>query len=279
MHFEKLVVAAVCTLLASSALAQDEGHVSGKLDPQTLAALHADYARYKELNGIDDSKAPISYDYILRRAANNISLLGVLDVISGHPEILDHLELVDDQQEAVNGILDQYKELKSNLEKDSNGASESIRNSLEFRYQEDCRKLTQELSEVLVDFQSLAIADSTLGSGGLLYALSKPNLASRYVGLSDRQIERLMERQEELGQEIQEFIQKKRQEASEMFEEELTHEQKQRVVEFFGADAVSQSFEYASSESMMVRSGINMQDQFGPKIEAWRDIEKEIQDN
>ncbi len=30
---------------------------------------------------------------------------------------------------------------------------------------------------------------------------------------------------------------------------------------------------------MMVWSGINMQDQFGPKIEAWRDIEKEIQDN
>ena len=111
--------------------------------------------------------------------------------------------------------------------------------------------------------------------------LTKPTLASKYVDLSDAQKRRLKEKQEELGREIQEFIQQKRKDASAIFEEELNGEQKQRLVEFFGADRVSQSFETASSESLIRQSGLELKPEefFGPKIKEWRKVEKKIRDN
>ena len=276
-----VVVVAACCLMTSGAFAQQDKHTSGKISPQELSRFHAEYARYAKENGIDDSRVPSATNYRLEKPAENVRLLSILEAISNNQAIFDQLELVDDQEQDVKRILEQYQGLNEDLARKAEGASDETRSFYEGQYRQECRKLTSELSEVLVSFQSMELLDSAIGSGGLLEMLTKPTLASKYVDLSDAQKRRLKEKQEELGREIQEFIQQKRKDASAIFEEELNGEQKQRLVEFFGADRVSQSFETASSESLIRQSGLELKPEefFGPKIKEWQKVEKKIRDN
>ena len=65
-----------------------------------------------------------------------------------------------------------------------------------------------------------------------------------------------------------------------IFEEELDKEQKRRVVELFGAEKISASFEQASSTSLIIQAGLNPHEKeaVGPKLKAWRKIEKDQRD-
>ena len=187
------------------------------------------------------------------------------------------LGLLEEQIDEVKSILDEFRSAKEELDAKLVGSDEVARSHFEAQFQGVNRNLCEQLSETLITFQIKELRGSTIGSGGLLALLTKPNMASKYVDLSERQVRQLKEKQEELGKEIQEFIREKRLEASKIFEDELNKEQKRRLVELLGGTVISFSFESASSDSLIRQSGLKLKphEYMGPRIEAWRELEKD----
>ena len=216
----------------------------------------------------------------MEKVANNTRLLGFLNAFHRNPELLGQLELVGEQPDAIARILKEYQALNEKLAAEIAGASPASKKVRESEYRFACRKLTKELSEILVSFQAGVLLNSKIGSGGLLEVLTKPTLASQYIDLSDAQKERLKKKQAELGREVQDFIREKRQESSRIFEQELNRQQRTRLVEFFGADKLSILFEHSDSGTLIRHSGLGLStvDQFGPELKTWRKIEQVARD-
>ena len=277
------IVISVFFFITSSAIAQQGDHVSRQMDPDLLTRLRAEAWSHDIKNKIDNSIPPtihISAEARMEKVANNTHILSFLSALNRKPELLGQLELVGEQPDEIKRILQAYQDLNEKLVKRIAGASPAIKRAYENEYQNDCRELTKELSEILISFQADALLSSKVGSGGLLEVLTKSTLASQYIDLSDEQKERLKKKQAELGREVQDFIREKRQESSRIFEQELNRQQRTRLVEFFGADKLSILFEHSDSGTLIRHSGLGLStvDQFGPELKTWRKIEQVARD-
>ena len=277
------IVISVFFFITSSAIAQQGDHVSRQMDHDLLTRLRAEAWSHDIKNKIDNSIPPtihISAEARMEKVANNTHILSFLSALNRKPELLGQLELVGEQPDEIKRILQAYQDLNEKLVKRIAGASPAIKRAYENEYQNDCRELTKELSEILISFQADALLSSKVGSGGLLEVLTKSTLASQYIDLSDAQKERLKKKQAELGREVQDFIREKRQESSRIFEQELNRQQRTRLVEFFGADKLSILFEHSDSGTLIRHSGLGLStvDQFGPELKTWRKIEQVARD-
>jgi len=277
------IVISVFFFITSSAIAQQGDHVSRQMDSDLLTRLRAEAWSHDLKNKIDNSIPPtihISAEARMEKVANNTHILSFLSALNRKPELLGQLELVGEQPDEIKRILQAYQDLNEKLVKRIAGASPAIKRAYENEYQNDCRELTKELSEILISFQADALLSSKVGSGGLLEVLTKSTLASQYIDLSDAQKERLKKKQAELGREVQDFIREKRQESSRIFEQELNRQQRTRLVEFFGADKLSILFEHSDSGTLIRHSGLGLStvDQFGPELKTWRKIEQVARD-
>ncbi len=277
------IVISVFFFITSSAIAQQGDHVSRQMDPDLLTRLRAEAWSHDIKNKIDNSIPPtihMSAESRMEKVANNTHILSFLSALNRKPELLGQLELVGEQPDEIKRILQAYQDLNEKLVKRIAGVSPAIKRAYENEYQNDCRELTKELSEILVSFQADALLSSKVGSGGLLEVLTKTTLASQYIDLSDGQKERLKKKQAALGREVQDFIREKRQESSRIFEQELNRQQRARLVEFFGADKLSILFEHSDSGTLIRHSGLGLStmDQFGPELKTWRKIEQVARD-
>ncbi len=277
------IVISVFFFITSSAIAQQGDHVSRQMDPDLLTRLRAEAWSHDIKNKIDNSIPPtihMSAESRMEKVANNTHILSFLSALNRKPELLGQLELVGEQPDEIKRILQAYQDLNEKLVKRIAGVSPAIKRAYENEYQNDCRELTKELSEILISFQADALLSSKVGSGGLLEVLTKSTLASQYIDLSDAQKERLKKKQAELGREVQDFIREKRQESSRIFEQELNRQQRARLVEFFGADKLSILFEHSDSGTLIRHSGLGLStvDQFGPELKTWRKIEQVARD-
>ena len=277
------IVISVFFFITSSAIAQQGDHVPRQMDPDLLTRLRAEAWSHDIKNKIDNSIPPtihISAESRMEKVANNTHILSFLSALNRKPELLGQLELVGEQPDEIKRILQAYQDLNEKLVKRITGVSPAIKRAYENEYQNDCRELTKELSEILVSFQADALLSSKVGSSGLLEVLTKTTLASQYIDLSDGQKERLKKKQAALGREVQDFIREKRQESSRIFEQELNRQQRARLVEFFGADKLSILFEHSDSGTLIRHSGLGLStmDQFGPELKTWRKIEQVARD-
>lgn len=266
-------------LYSISAFAQEKEHLNSRMDPEVIAKLRAEHAQYLKDNDIDYSTGPTTYStnaYFLKQARNNTEMLNVLNTIVRKPELLQHLELIGDQENKIHQIVDEYRELLIELKREIAKHPAASHASLRYDFDQEAVKLTQRLADALVAFQTFELMDATLDGKGLLKALTQPTMAAKYVNLSDQQKRRIKEKQTELGKEVIEFIRQKRRESSLIFENELDQGQKERVVEFFGAEKISQLFEGAHSTSLINQAGLNphKDEAVGPQLKAWRKIEK-----
>ncbi len=283
MREKNFFLTVACCLIASAAIAQEHGHVSQKMDPEVIARLRAEPWSNETRLPIENLHQPSLSEIAearMEKVANNTHILSFLSALNRKPELLGQLELVGEQPDEIKRILQAYQDLNEKLVKRITGVSPAIKRAYENEYQNDCRELTKELSEILVSFQADALLSSKVGSGGLLEVLTKSTLASQYIDLSDAQKERLKKKQAELGREVQDFIREKRQESSRIFEQELNRQQRARLVEFFGADKLSILFEHSDSGTLIRHSGLGLStmDQFGPELKTWRKIEQVARD-
>lgn len=277
VSFKVAFVLMFCSTVAASA--QSKSHLKGKMSPELMAQLRAEFESFEKENGIDNSTGPSTYStnaYFLEQAHNNTEMLNVLNTIVRKPELLQHLELIGDQENKIHQIVDEYRELLIELKREIAKHPAASHASLRYDFDQEAVKLTQRLADALVAFQTFELMDATLDGKGLLKALTQPTMAAKYVNLSDQQKRRIKEKQTELGKEVIEFIRQKRRESSLIFENELDQGQKERVVEFFGAEKISQLFEGAHSTSLINQAGLNphKDEAVGPQLKAWRKIEK-----
>lgn len=274
MNWTTYILSLTFLLCCYPAMAQEDKTL--KMSPEQLAGLQADFARFVEENGIDLTRPPSAPNPKQNTTISDTRVLKVLATLDQNDALAD-LGLLEEQIDEVKSILDEFRSAKEELDAKLVGSDEVARSHFEAQFQGVNRNLCEQLSETLITFQIKELRGSTIGSGGLLALLTKPNMASKYVDLSERQVRQLKEKQEELGKEIQEFIREKRLEASKIFEDELNKEQKRRLVELLGGTVISFSFESASSDSLIRQSGLKLKPHefMGPRIEAWRELEKD----
>ena len=274
MNWTTYILSLTFLLCCYPAMAQEDKTL--KMSPEQLAGLEADFARFVEENGIDLTRPPSAPNPKQNTTISDTRVLKVLATLDQNDALAD-LGLLEEQIDEVKSILDEFRSAKEELDAKLVGSDEVARSHFEAQFQGVNRNLCEQLSETLITFQIKELRGSTIGSGGLLALLTKPNMASKYVDLSERQVRQLKEKQEELGKEIQEFIREKRLEASKIFEDELNKEQKRRLVELLGGTVISFSFESASSDSLIRQSGLKLKphEYMGPRIEAWRELEKD----
>ena len=274
MNWTTYILSLTFLLCCYPAMAQEDKTL--KMSPEQLAGVQADFARFVEENGIDLTRPPSAPNPKQNTTISDTRVLKVLATLDQNDALAD-LGLLEEQIDEVKSILDEFRSAKEELDAKLVGSDEVARSHFEAQFQGVNRNLCEQLSETLITFQIKELRGSTIGSGGLLALLTKPNMASKYVDLSERQVRQLKEKQEELGKEIQEFIREKRLEASKIFEDELNKEQKRRLVELLGGTVISFSFESASSDSLIRQSGLKLKphEYMGPRIEAWRELEKD----
>jgi len=273
----------LCLFCSPGAVAQKKEHLNGRMEPELLTRLHAEHAQYLKENKIDLSAGPSTFTtnaYFLERARNKTDMLQVLNTITREPQLFQQLELVGDQESKVHQIVEEYRELLIEHQRILEQQPKGSHSAQIYEFNRALEKLTHRLADCLVGFQTFELMDATLGGQGLLDALTQPTLAAKYVNLSEQQKQKIKEKQSQLGNEVIEFIRQKRKESSLIFEEELDKEQKRRVVELFGAEKISTSFEQASSTSLIIQAGLNPHEKeaVGPKLKAWRKIEKDQRD-
>ena len=274
MNWTTYILSLTFLLCCYPAMAQEDKTL--KMSPEQLAGVQADFARFVEENGIDLTRPPSAPNPKQNTTISDTRVLKVLATLDQNDALAD-LGLLEEQIDEVKSILDEFRSAKEELDAKLVGSDEVARSHFEAQFQGVNRNLCEQLSETLITFQIKELRGSTIGSGGLLALLTKPNMASKHVDLSERQVRQLKEKQEELGKEIQEFIREKRLEASKIFEDELNKEQKRRLVELLGGTVISFSFESASSDSLIRQSGLKLKphEYMGPRIEAWRELEKD----
>ncbi len=273
----KTFIFGMCFLMPAISVAQVEHPVVEKKSWEDRQAAHAEFNQYLKDNGMD-GPPPIRVDNA-SRLSNSTRMLGVLEVLSNNQSLLNQLDLVGEQAEMVGEITERYRSAKQHLGEKLEGVGKAEQSHLKTVFGKECKVLCKELSELLADSQSEQLLNTRMGRGGLIGVLSEENLVSKHVGLSESQKEGINEKYAELAKEIEEFIKLKRKEASEIFEDELTDEQKKRLVEFFGSDRIRSNFESASSETFLRRSGMDTSEMIGPKLEIWKEIEETIADD
>lgn len=269
--FQKIGILLLSLVVGSNISAQEKD--------ENLRSLHQEIEEFQVANNIDnESPRTMEVDSRIESAASDIQLLQLLDAISRNEDLFAKLELAEEQQEKVYKILAQYQSLKQALDDKSVNANDVVKNHHESVFRNECRNLTKQLSETFVGFQTLELLNAKLGRGGLLELLTTPTLIAEHVDLSDAQKKRIQEKHAELGKEVLAFIEQKRNEASLIFADEMSDEQKEKLVQLLGGDQISQFFENASPESLIIRSRIDANAIFDTTIDEWREIEKRSTD-
>lgn len=263
-----------CVLFSAISVANSQEKMSQEL----LQRLKAEHQMNVELGVVDDSiptfvKPPVP---TIQGRANPQGMLNALNVIRKSKSLVDRFGLVDEQKEILDEILTEFRQAKSDLDRQLETAEREMKKYHRDNFERKCRALCNSLSEIIIPEQAAEILNSTINGGSLLNLLTTDNIVSQYVDLSDEQKRKLISESERLSEEIEEFMRKKRLEASKIFEDGLNDSQLDRLVEYVGADKLSRGFEHASSHTLITDSGRKNEP---TKIGFWRSIEQRLKHN
>lgn len=162
---------------------------------------------------------------------------------SKNPKIdLSQLELVEPQREEIRELADQWQQTREELQQKIDAATSAReKGELQWELQKEEQAFRKALVDVLVPEQLRQLENCDAMRMGLTRVLTD-SLVGADLKLTDQQKQRIRKRSHELAMEIESFIDKTRHEYYDLIMEELSDEQRARLVEFYGLENLKKLF-------------------------------------
>ncbi len=163
---------------------------------------------------------------------------------------LSQLELVEPQREEIRELAGQWQRTRDELQQKIDAATSAReKGELQWELQKEEQAFRKALVDVLVPEQLRQLENCDVMRNGLTRVLTD-SLVGADLKLTDQQKQRIRKRSHELAMEIESFIDKTRQEYYDLIMDELSDEQRARLVEFYGLENLKKLFAVRRIDSL-----------------------------
>ncbi len=179
----------------------------------------------------------------------NPHFIRVINILQKNEEVFGQLEWTDDQKMSMKSVLSEIEKLEKEY---ASFEADDPNKPSEYEFVKKKKELLGKIRSEAMNFQVSEMSRLLVTSTNLLELLVEPTLISQHLEMTEQQKRRLSTRSNKLAKEVQEFIANKRLEASELFLQELTKEQSQKLVELYGGANLDSLFNSNSINNLLV---------------------------
>lgn len=268
MKMKNLCLVLVILIGCQNSLGQEQD----KISPERLAEILAEHAaklpENRKSNSVSSEVLASLDAYDRSNARLDPRFFDTIRAIR-NKEVFNSLEWSPEQAKKIDNAIKAVKSLEERFERDL----------LNPEFIREKEKIVKAIGIELINFQLKELQSARLKGGNLLEVLISSDVVGQQIELTSEQRGRIQKRSNKIGEEIRQFLIKKRKEAGEIVVEELSDKQNQKLVDLFGAKKLNESYNIVPTSNLIWNMLIGSEEREEMSDQGWRAYQFDMSTN